>query len=205
LWNRPEYGPLIRGEIAALPVLHDSPRRSLLALSHRNLYHGLMDLLRVDPSAPAHEALVPLLDRYRELYFHRLGPDDEWDRRVLSGLAGVDVTVRRRLDRAEVYDAALDHPRVNRCVGWRASGVVWRYSFTVDTPTAALAVTAALRRTRLNASNHYWSVADLMAGEKNLPGAGYFCPRVVNLWVDDEVSAADLSRTGAVIRRELDQ
>jgi dTDP-4-amino-4,6-dideoxygalactose transaminase len=92
--------------------------------------------------------------------------------------------------------------RVRRCEGWRTSGVVWRYTFLVDDPETTLRVTRALRAARLNASNHYWSAAQLMFDEQ-LPASTYVSRRVVNLWVDRTTTAANVEATLAVLRRVL--
>ena len=64
------------------------------------------------------------------------------------------------------------------------SGVVWRYTFLVEDPGRLLDVTEALRKQGIHASNHYWSAADLLAGEA-FANTSHVCPRLLNLWVDE--------------------
>lgn len=56
-----------------------------------------------------------------------------------------------------------------------------------------------MRVAGLNASNHYWSVAQLLADRK-LPVATEVSRRVVNLWVDASISDDDVERTISAVR-----
>ena len=88
------------------------------------------------------------------------------------------------------------------CDQWRSTGTLWRYTFLARTPRQAQRITGALRRNRIHASNHYWSLADVFEGVKDLPNTRTFCTRVVNLWVDDQVDGDYIRRSAEVIAAE---
>ena len=144
------------------------------------------------------------MDLYKELYYHRIDEASGVEALIFDGLSTLNVSLGRRLEKASVLQAGLPATRFTCCDGWRQSGVVWRFSFVTDTPDLATHLTARLRAERLNASNHYWSTADLFGGGKTLSGASHFGPRVVNLWVDESVSISDTHRTVEIINKAVD-
>jgi dTDP-4-amino-4,6-dideoxygalactose transaminase len=186
--------------LEALPPLVRSVREALLSLSHRNLTHGLTDLLRVDPDAPVAAAFRNAMPFYRELYLHRLPLDSTVHERIAAGLDELADNLGRRRELAARYEAGLATAgaALRLSDGWRRSGVVWRYSLLVSEPELLLAVTRALRTAGLDASNHYWSVAQLM-DDRRLSGAEAASRRLLNLWVDGGTSTDRVDRAVAVI------
>jgi dTDP-4-amino-4,6-dideoxygalactose transaminase len=175
----------------------------LLALSHRNLYHALMDLVRTRPGSRVGPAMRALADDYRPLYRHRFPTFAS--ARLEEGLRGLDDELARRRDRAEATAAALakfPHLSLNRA--WSASGACWRYTFLADTPGRARAITTGLRHGGVHASNHYFSLARLF-DDVELSKAEHASQRIVNLWVDDVATDAYVARTAQVIEGVLER
>ena len=75
--------------------------------------------------------------------------------------------------------------------------------FLVTDPAKLLDVTQRLRENGIHASNHYWSVADLFYGEKCFPNTNYLCPRVLNLWVDDNATESYITKSCDIILQSL--
>jgi dTDP-4-amino-4,6-dideoxygalactose transaminase len=111
--------------------------------------------------------------------------------------------LEKRIARAERYHELLAHLPVHRSDNWRSSRTLWRYTLLLETPADALQVTAQLRGNKIHASNHYWSLADLFSGDKSLPNTRYFCPRVLNLWVDDVADDAYIARSCDIVESTL--
>ena len=194
----------IRAQARELPPLSPDPALELLASSHRNLTHGLVDLLRVQPDAPVARSLRGPLARYRALYLHALAPDSPLVARIAAGLDDLRANLAARRAIALRYHEALAElePAVIRAHSWLETGVVWRYTFLVRDAALTQTVTRALRARGLHASNHYWSVAQLFA-DLRLPGSDYVSPRLVNLWVDRTTSPDDVERAIATLRAAL--
>jgi dTDP-4-amino-4,6-dideoxygalactose transaminase len=190
----------VERELAALPPFDDSLRISLKALSHRNLYHGVVDLLRVEHEAKLDGVFRAASGEYRELFFHRFPQDGG---RLEAALAALPAELAARRERAEAYHEALAALPVRQSENWRRSGSVWRYTLLLRGAEETLRVTANLRRNRIHASNHYWSLADLFGGGESLPNTDVFCPRVLNLWVDGAADAAYIRKTAEVIADSL--
>jgi dTDP-4-amino-4,6-dideoxygalactose transaminase len=194
---------VIESELAALPVFDRSSRISLKALSHRNLYHGVADLLRVDRGAKLEGVFRTAMASYRELYFHRFPEDGGTAEIIEVALANLPVNLRARLDRAEQYYERLAELPIRQSDNWRRSGCVWRYTLMLRNAEETLRVTVSLRRNNVHASNHYWSLADIFNGDKSDHNASVFCPRVLNLWVDDVADAEYIRKSCRVIADSL--
>lgn len=203
LFREDRHLPLIERELAALPPFDASLRMSLKALSHRNLYHGVVDLLRVENGAKLDGVFRAASSEYRELYFHRFPENGGVAERLEAALTRLPETLGARLRRAEEYHEALADLPVRQSDNWRRSGSVWRYTLMLPTADDTLRVTASLRRHKIHASNHYWSLADLFGGDKGLPNTNIFCPRVLNLWVNDAAGAEYIRKSHDVIAGAL--
>lgn len=187
----------------ALPPFGGDLADELLALSERNFYHGLTDLLRVEPQAPVGAAFRGLIPHYRGYLLRSLSTDAPLVGRIGAALDGLPANLaHRRALAARYHDGLADLPQIARSEGWRRSAVSWRYTVVLPDPATTLAVTGALRDAGLNASNHYWPVAQLMF-DRTLPNAAAFGRRVLNLWVDGSTSEADVERTLGVLHATL--
>jgi len=201
LTQRDEWLPIIEKEMACLPPFARSTPLALRALSHRNLYHACVDLLRTDPSLDVHQIFSEALPLYRDLYLHAFPEDPTIMAKVASGFQNLDAENGERVQRAEQYHAQLEGCQgLTLCSAWRSSRVVWRYALIIHDSEKLLLVTERLRRNGIHASNHYWSVADLMCGEKALPDTQYLCPRILNLWVDRVADKPYIERCCRIIR-----
>jgi len=200
-----EFAGMIREWIRDLPPLLIDTRYRLRALSHRNLCHGLVDLLRLDQNysvGPSFQAVMPL---YREQYFHAFPDDPVILRKLDEELASLRDNVSSRVARARRYRDLLSRlgDSVQLSNAWEDSGVIWRYTLLVREPAKLLEVTAQLRNNLIHASNHYWSVADLMYDQKSLRNSAYVSPRLLNLWVDEAADDEYIERTFQVIHKAL--
>lgn len=110
--------------LSELPPLVPDPMEDLLALSQRNLTHGLMDALRVDPEIAVGGAFRDLVPAYRRLWLHALAADSPLRERIAAGLDTLPANLAHRLAMAERYDAGLAPlgAALTRSGSWRTSG-----------------------------------------------------------------------------------
>jgi dTDP-4-amino-4,6-dideoxygalactose transaminase len=197
-----ELAEVVERERANLPAYDRSPQIALKSLSHRNLYHGAVDLLRATGAVHVEGIFQTAAPLYRDLYFHRF-PDDATASRIEAALDDLERNLADRLHRAALYRELLANLPVRQTGNWESSRSLWRYTFMLATPQQAIHTTERLRHSHIHASNHYWSLADLFLGDKSLPNTGHFCPRVLNLWVDDIADDAYIETSCRVIAESL--
>lgn len=201
LFDDDRYADVVRRELAAMPPFDRSVESALAAQSHWQLYHGAMNALRLDPSARVEFVWQNAAPLYRHLYFHQFPADAA--EKIERGLDGLDAANAARVARAERYHAQLDGLPLVRSDAWRRSGSVWRYTFLLPSRQSANRVSAFLRGSGVNASNHYWSLADLFDGDKSLPNAAEVSARVMNFWVDESATDEAIDRACALLRQAL--
>ncbi len=190
--------------LPSLPLRPPAALVGLLELSHRNATHAVIDVLRCDASLDLHSSFATLVPYYEPLYFWRFPEDGPLGASITQGLDGLKRTLDARLRVARAYEAGLRGVEgLEPVSGWAASGAVWRFSFLVSKPAKALAVTSALRKNGINASNHYWSTRNLLEGPGNPPATAYVCPRIVNLWVDDVATSTYIEKSLKVIEQAM--
>jgi dTDP-4-amino-4,6-dideoxygalactose transaminase len=199
-----EVAAMARVLVATLPPLVAGVDEQLLTLSERNLCHSLMDLLRVQPSARVGEAFRALVPQYQSNLLRSLSPDSPIPREIDATLDELPDNLARRARLAARLRDGLSSigAAVIPCGERNDSGVIWRYSFLVGHPEAAISLVAALRARGILASSHYWSLAQLLYDEK-LPTATAFGSRVVNLFVDHRVGDDSIDRAIGVIRETI--
>jgi dTDP-4-amino-4,6-dideoxygalactose transaminase len=195
----------VREEAARLPPLDFDSNYKLLSLSHRNLIHALMDALRAQENAPVWKSFANLVSIYEPLYLHSFPNDGGLVSALADALDGLFDNLQARRQRARQYHTqlgeltgALQLPDIAVC-----DGTVWRFTMIVADNRMTIRITEALRGARLNASNHYWSVAHLLQGRNDLPNADFASPRLLNLWVDPGTKTADIEHAIKVIREQL--
>jgi dTDP-4-amino-4,6-dideoxygalactose transaminase len=203
LFDEDRYLRIIDRELAALPPFDRSLRLSLKALSHRNLYHGVVDLLRVEQGAKLQGVFRSAMDDYRELYFHRFPEDGGVADVIEAALANLPANLQARLERAEQYREKLSALPIRQSDNWRRSGCVWRYTVMLRTAEETMRVTAHLRRNSIHASNHYWSLADVFNGGESGSNTALFCPRVLNLWVEETADRDYIGKSCRLIADSL--
>ncbi|MBA7706108.1 hypothetical protein ES703_114954 [subsurface metagenome] len=82
------------------------------------------------------------------------------------------------------------HPR-----NWDASGIIWRYAILIKQPEKLQFITDELRKNGIHASNLYWSVEDLFYKNSSNNNSKYIGPRILNLWVDDQITEAYIRKS----------
>jgi dTDP-4-amino-4,6-dideoxygalactose transaminase len=194
---------IIDDEIKTLPVYARPLEYTLKSLSHRNLYHAMVDLLRINSEIKVDSIFSSAMPFYEDLYLQSAPEDPVVMKRIENGFGRLDSDNARRLERAAQYEALLTGAEVVLPTSWHESGVLWRYSFLIKDPAKTIRVTAALRRNKIHASNHYWSLADLFCGEKVHPNTSYVCPRILNLWTDETVTKSYIEKSCDIILSAL--
>lgn len=195
-----------RYEAARLPPLVSDALFQHLSLSHRNLIHALMDSLRVQRDVPVWRSFAAALDLYRPLFLHSFPDSAQFIEAIGSGIDRMDEGRHERARRATAYRDGLAGlaPLVQLVDRSVCEGVVWRFTMLVLDQAQTIAATRALREVGLHASNHYWSAAELLDGERGLAHADFASSRLLNLWVEPSIEMAEVERAvdilGAVIR-----
>jgi len=173
----------------------------LLAVSHRNLYHAVVDFRRATAQRTMALTVGCMSAAYSPLLLSRSEVPSEAIKAITASVASLERLTAQRLAAARFYDGVISHTPCNRVPieVIETNEAVWRYTFTCPSPGSTLSLTRALRRAGIHASNHYWSLADIWDGSADLPNAAWFQQRVVNLWVNDVATPEYLHRTESVI------
>ncbi len=204
LFDDDDAAEVVERELAAMPEFDTSPQYALASLSHRNLYHGVVDYLRLHPETlldPVWKLATPL---YRDLYLHRFPSDPAYAEKISCDLQSLDQNLAARLRRAERYHEKLAALPVRRSESWKKSGSVWRYTFLLSAPDV-VRVGSFLRKNGVHVSHHYWSMADVFTGDKSLPNTAEFQTRVMNFWVDDIATDEYIDRCCALLAEGVSQ
>ncbi len=200
LVDEPYLAQIILDEIKFLPMVKRDKAYELMSLSHRNLYHSLVDLLRGDPQISINNIFTTAFPFYEHLYLQAFDGDVGVIQRITEEISKLDQNNSERIQRAHQYHSLLiGNDQLALASSWREGGVLWRFSFLIKDPQKLLMVTDRLRKNRIHASNHYWSMADLLYGDKNYPNTAYVCPRILNLWVDENATQAYVSKSCEII------
>lgn len=202
LFDDPRLLPDVERHISALDAPPAPHALELLALSHRNLYHGVVDARRAGVPNCQSLTVAHVTTVYRPLLASCIAVSNAALHAIVESVEHLEQINAERLRAAAAYDDMLSGSPCHRVPFrmWAHSGSPWRYTFTCPTAAAAQSLTAAFRRAGVHASNHYWSLAEIWAGSTALPGATYFQQRVVNLWVDATATPEYLERSAVVIR-----
>ena len=198
-----ELARMIENDIKTLPIYARTLEYSLKSLSHRNLYHAMVDLLRVNGETKVAGIFSSAMPFYEDLYLQSFPQDPIVIERIEDGFERLDSDNARRVERASEYEALLAGAEVMLPSSWRESGVLWRYSFLIKDPMKTTRVTAALRKNKVHASNHYWSLADLFCGDRDHPNTRYVCPRILNLWTDETATKTYIEKSCHIILSAL--
>ena len=203
LTDNPDLAATAAKAATNLPPFRQTDADRLKELSHRNLYHALVDLLRATPDTRVASTFRSALPFYEDLYVQQYPGDPAISARVASGFASLRSAVEARVERGRRYAAALVGADVTIPPRWAESGVLWRFTLSVNEAALAIPVTSALRDQGIHASNHYWSLADLLDDDKNHPTTAHLCPRVLNLWVDESATPEYIDRSCDIILSTL--
>jgi dTDP-4-amino-4,6-dideoxygalactose transaminase len=195
----------IRGSATNLVPLIFDAQYELLSLSHRNLIHSLMDALRVQRDVPVWRSFANLMGTFRPLYQYSFPQDSASIQAINDGLDALDADLHGRQQRAAAYWSGLADlaPTLQMTDPRNGSGVVWRFTTVVAEDAMTIRATRALRKAGLHVSNHYWSVAELLHGRRDLPNADFVSSRLINFWVEPSITQEDIERSVDVVRHEL--
>jgi dTDP-4-amino-4,6-dideoxygalactose transaminase len=198
-----ELAEMINSDLKSLPVYVRNVEYSLKSLSHRNLYHAMVDLLRINSEIRVDSIFSSAMPFYEDLYLQSFPEDPVVMERIENGFKRLDSDNARRVECAAQYEDMLAGADAVLPTSWHESGVLWRYSFLIKDPAKTIRVTTALRRNRIHASNHYWSLADLFDGGQFHPNTKYVCPRILNLWTDETVTKGYIEKSCDIILSAL--
>jgi dTDP-4-amino-4,6-dideoxygalactose transaminase len=171
-----------------------SPR---LAISLRNLVHALADCWREVGILPTPSIFTSMLPAYQAMI--ATAGSIEHEALVLKGLASLNENRTARYRNYLAYFVGIDKRKAT-VMGLHAGSTCWRCSVVFPTPKVADAATRALRKAGLPASNHYFPLS-ILVGDNGCPNAEKYSRRVVNLWVDQNVTPSGLAQTIEIINR----
>ncbi len=196
----PGIADSVRATLASLPASLDPTYAHLASASARNLYHALVDALRLQPDLVVADAFQRPQSALRALYLTSFPRGEAAQEMLRTALEGLPLRLSARLAAAEAYDAEwAAQSGMARPSAWRESGVVWRYTVVVDDPAALHQVTFALRARGIHASNLYHNLAPLFGDDFPLPVADHLSSRLLNLWVDSTANAEYIRATGTIV------
>src|SRR5205814_6594964 len=141
---------LIESDVKNLPPYARPLEYSLKSLSHRNLYHAMVDLLRVNSETKVASIFSRAMPFYEDLYLQSFPEDGPLLEDIKAGLERLTSDNARRLERAARYEELLAGAAVMLPTNWHESGVVWRYSFLINDAAKTTRVTAALRKNKIH-------------------------------------------------------
>lgn len=194
-----ELARMIDSDIKSLPAYVRPLEYSLKSLSHRNLYHAMIDLLRIKSEIKVDRIFSSAMPFYEDLYLQSFPEDPAVLDRIETGFERLDSDNAKRVERAAQYESLLAGAEVVLPTSWHESQVLWRYSFLIKDSAKTMRVTAALRKNKIHASNHYWSLADLFDGKQVYPNTRYVCPRILNLWTDETATTSYIQKSCDII------
>jgi dTDP-4-amino-4,6-dideoxygalactose transaminase len=198
-----ELAGSIAEDAGNLPPFARTATYGLTSLSHRNLYHALVDLVRADGNTRVGAIFRDALPLYEDLYVQAFPDSPAISTAIATGFEHLAENAKARVERGLRYAELLTASDVSVPSRWAESSVLWRFSFLVNDSNKTVDLTAALRAQNVHASNHYWSLADLLYDDKSHPNTSWACSRIVNLWVDATATREYIDRSCAVIKQAL--
>lgn len=155
---------------------------SLRELRNKDLYHSIKDLYT----------------RYMPYLIHRADPGIVG--KISNRCRLFPDNIKERDKKSDMYSKMLNHSDIEH-LPQKQGSVCWRYSILVSEEIRDL-ILERLRKKGFHASAWYPPVHHLF--NKNMkasefPGAAQFGKRIINLWVDKDVSYDDIRDTSRVI------
>jgi dTDP-4-amino-4,6-dideoxygalactose transaminase len=184
----------------AADCLQFAPRRSdscdEQAEAYRNLYQLMAGLFRLRAPHASFSVYKPLI---RQLLPILIAP-----MQAPAALAAEWTSLRQRLadrlEKAMLYDRALNHTPCQRADGWKTSGVCWRFSFFAPERTCLPSLTRRIRSHGCLVSNLYMPASKLLNERDRCPVAESLGHRVLNLCVDHTVTRDEVKKCGELVR-----
>jgi len=94
-----------------------------------------------------------------------------------------------RKNKAKIYFENLQHLEpISFLNGWENSGCCWRFSFLINKPQNLVDFSESIRKDGFHVSNLYWPVNQFFCPKDDCPKADFFGRRILNLWVDENVT-----------------
>jgi hypothetical protein len=181
----------------AIPETAPRMPQSRLALSLRNLVHGLADLRWDRPAAKIDSAFSAVQNHYRDLIVCSGGIADK--RSVTNALSQLEDIRSTRYRNYALYRDGISTKHAT-VVALHEGSTCWRCPVLFDEPDAAQAATKELRAAGVHASNHYFSL-NLLFGGGRVPMAEAVSARIVNLWTDDRTPSSMVTSAINLINR----
>lgn len=173
----------VREARSSLPTPPPDETYAQLELSLRNLTHGLYDLARANPEAMIGRAFHEVVGNYISLIAS--GAPDFPLSRIADSFKNLVETNRERVRRYRIYAEGILRSGA-RVANIPPAGTCWRCPVLFDRPEEARAITCALRKAGVHASNHYFPL-DRLLFDRSAPGNRMVGETIVNLWVDDTI------------------
>ena len=165
---------------ATIDVQAERDPRPRLALSMRNLVHGVADLWREEEGVRPALVFPEMLERYRALVVSPGGIADE--QAVSDELDHLQSNQQERYGNYKRYRAGITGSSA-MVPHLHEGSTCWRCPVVFKTPAQAAVVTNALRAECNPASNHYFPL-NVLFGAAPCPQGEYVALRMVNLWTE---------------------
>ncbi len=172
-----------------------------LSQSHRNFYHAVVDLQRVELSKSltfTNDNIRP----YKKLYYKKY--DSRADEFIEKEISNLKNNMKERVRRGWAYHKVISSIDSLKLFDWYNSGCLWRFPFMVQNATDQVNLTLRLRRAGYDISNHYWSLPKLFGIEKSYYNTEFFQRRIINLWVNSEYNADRIKNLNEEIQKFYD-
>lgn len=195
------FGPdsLAPGLVSAeMDTTADRVAHPRLALSLRNLVHGISDLWREENGRRSPAVFPALADRYRKLIVAPGGIADT--AAVARGIVGLEANRAARYAKYVYYAEKItaDRATIPRL---HAGSNCWRCPLIFPTESRAAAITASLRAAGIPASNHYFPLSALFDAA-TCPVGEDIGLRIVNLWVDEDAGPKTMNMAIDIINQD---
>jgi dTDP-4-amino-4,6-dideoxygalactose transaminase len=169
---------------AAIPETAPRMPQPRLAVSLRNLVHGLADLSWIQPSAKIDSAFATVQNNYRDLIVCSGGIADESS--IRNSLPKLEDIRSARYRNYVIYKNGIS-TKYARVIELHEGSTCWRCPVLFDEPGSAQRATKELRNAGIHASNHYFPL-NLLFGGGRVPVSEAVSARILNLWTDDRTS-----------------
>jgi dTDP-4-amino-4,6-dideoxygalactose transaminase len=206
LFNNKVYIDASKNILSNIPAPPNNMQLELLALSHRNLYHGYVDFLRSNIGRIEGIGLSSFSESYRPLLIRPDLPNNDAFTAIIDTIGMTKKINSKRLMIAKAYEEIIS--KTACCfIPYKElskTGTLWRYTFTTPEPFDAIRLTKLLREEKIHASNQYWSLSEIWNSSASHENSAWFQTRVINLWVDKNVNENYIAKTRDIIFRYFD-
>lgn len=156
---------------------------NMLSLSHRNLYHAVVDLQKFYADRNVDSPLLSMIDSYKMLYYYKY--DFSGIPELVNELKKINEILLHRAEIANIYFDGLsqiNHIKIPK--HWNNSDCLWRFPFYLNDAKYQSNLTLTLRAEGHDVSNHYWPLSKLFGYKGILPNTEEYSRKIINLWVN---------------------